>query len=291
MKEKIAQLIDSAGNLPRDIFSRYTIKEVPLYFSFDNKQYFRENIDLSNTDFYLHMKKYPHQVPKTSAPNVYDWLNIIKELCDEGYNRFIVTTIAGRLSASYNNAAAAFNILQKSIKDIQVEVFDSQTCACGQAALEIKIAEMINAGQMSWDEIVSRTKELLYKTTSLFTVEELTYMKAGGRIGGAAAFLGSLIKIKPICEFINGTVHPVTVVRVRKKALQYLIDICANRIGNLQESVIVTQNALCEEDEQYLVDGLKTKLGRDIKIFRSQVGTSVGSHSGPGSIGVGFVSV
>lgn len=291
MKEKIAQLMDSAGNLPRDIFGRYTLREVPLYFSFDNNQYFRENIDISNKEFYLHMKKYPRQVPKTSAPNVYDWLNIIKELYDEGYNRFIVTTIASKLSASYNNAAAAFNMFQKTAQDIQVEVLDSQTCACGQAALEIKIAQMIQAGQMSWEEIVSRTKELIFKTASLFTVEELTYMKAGGRIGGAAAFLGSLIKIKPICEFINGTVHPVSVARVRKKALQYLIDICASRIGNLQESVIVAQNALCEEDEQFMVDGLKDRLGQDIQIYRSQVGTSVGSHSGPGSIGVGFVNV
>ncbi len=291
MKEKIIQLIDSAGNLPRDLFNKYALKEVPLYFSFDNEHYFRENTDYSNKDFYLHMQQYPQQVPKTSAANVYDWLNNIKELYDEGFNRFIVTTIAGKLSASYSNATTAFNIFQQSIKDIQVEIFDSQTCACGQAALEIKIAQMIHTGKMSWEEIIGRTKGLLTKTASLFTVEELTYMKAGGRIGGAAAFLGSLIKIKPICEFKNGVVHPVSMVRVRKKALDYLVNICAVRIDDPRESVIVTQNALCEEDEQYLVDSLKQRLGQDIKIFRSQVGTSVGSHSGPGSIGVGFVNI
>lgn len=290
MKERIIQLIDSAGNVPRDLFNRYALKEVPLYFSFDNERYFRENIDYSNRDFYLHMQQYPGQVPKTSAANVGDWLNVIKELYDEGFNCFLVTTIASKLSGSYNNAAAAFNIFQQNIKDIKVEIFDSQTCACGQAALEIKIAQMVQAGRLNWEDIINRTKEMLQKTTSLFTVEELTYMKAGGRIGGAAAFLGSLIKIKPICEFRNGTVHPVSVVRARKKALEYLVNVCVSRIGNLKESVIVTQNALCEEDEQYMVDGLKRNLGQEIQIYRSQVGTSVGSHSGPGSIGVGFVS-
>jgi EDD domain protein, DegV family len=290
MKEKIIQLIDSAGNLPRDLFNRYALKEVPLYFSFDNEQYFRENVDYSNRDFYLHMKQYPEQVPKTSAANIGDWLNVMKEMYDDGFNRFIVTTIASKLSGSYNNAAAALNIFQQTVKDVKVEILDSQTCACGQAALEIKIAQMVQAGRLSWEEIVNRTKGMLQKTTSLFTVEELTYMKAGGRIGGAAAFLGSLIKIKPICEFRNGTVHPVSVVRARKKALEYLVNICAGRIDNLKEAVIVTQNALCEDDEQYMIDGLKKSLGQDIQIYHSQVGTSVGSHSGPGSIGVGFVS-
>lgn len=291
MKEKIAQLVDSAGNLPRDLFKKYTIREIPLYFSFDNQHYYRENVDWSNTEFYRHMQEFPRQIPKTSAPNVYDWLNGFMEMYEQGYNQFIVTTIAGRLSASYQNALAARDMFLKSVKDVRVEILESGTCACGQAALEIKIAQMIYQGQLSCEDIIKRTKSLIPKTVSLFTVQELTYMQAGGRIGEAAAMLGNLMKIKPVCEFINGVVHPVRVVRGRRGSLMHLVNICAERMKNVHAATIVTQHAACEEDEQFMIDELKQKLGQELQIFRSKVGTSVGSHSGPGAIGIGFVSL
>ncbi|MGI5920659.1 MAG: DegV family protein [Syntrophomonadaceae bacterium] len=290
MTERIAQLVDSAGNLPRELFEKYTIKEIPLYFSFDNEHYYRENVDYKNCDFYLHMKQEPGQIPRTSAPNIYDWLEGFREMYTQGYNKLIVTTIASRLSASYHNALQARDILLESIKDVSIEIFESRTCACGQAALEIKIAQMINSHKLSWEQITKRTSQLIPKAVSLFTVQELTYMLAGGRIGGAAAMIGKLVNIKPVCEFINGAVHPIKAVRSRKKALEYLVNTCVNRIKNVRDTVIITQHAICEEDEKFVNERLREKLGEDIHIFKSSVGTSVGSHSGPGAIGVGFIS-
>lgn len=289
MNDRIAQLVDSAGSLPREILTQFRIKEVPLYFTFDHEHYYRENVDYSNLDFYIHMKEKPDQVPKTSAPNVYDWLDGFNEMYEKGYNRLIVTTIASRLSASYQNAMQARDLFLESVRDAKVNIFDSRTCACGQAALEIKIAEMIHHKQMQWEDIINRTKELIPKATSLFSVQELTYMKAGGRIGGAVAFLGKLINIKPICEFVDGVVHPIKALRCRNKALEYMANICVSRIKNACNTIIVIQNALCEKDELFLTEKLKQILGQDIHIYHSGVGTSVGSHSGPGSIGIGFL--
>ncbi len=290
INNRIAQLVDSAGSIPRDLFNKYTIKEVPLYFTFDNEHYFRENVDYSNMDFYLHMREYPQQIPKTSAPNVYDWLNGYKEMYDKGFNRLIVTTIAGKLSASNRNAVLARDMFLDSVKDAWVEIFDSETCACGQAALEIEIAHMIQSSQLTWKDIIARIKTLIPKSVSLFTVRELTYMNAGGRIGGAATWLGNLIKIMPVCEFKNGVVHPVKAVRGRKKALQHLIDTCANKIKEVNNTVIVTQHAICEDDELFMIEGLKQKLGKEISLYRSTVGISVGAHSGPGAIGIGIIT-
>jgi fatty acid-binding protein DegV len=101
--------------------------------------------------------------------------------------------------------------------------------------------------------------------------------------------LGNLMNIKPVCEFVNGMVHPVKAVRGRKKALEQITNICVSRIKNVHDTVIVTQHAICEEDELFIIESLKQKLGKELNIFRSRVGTSVGSHSGPGAIGVGFV--
>ncbi|MEN6351011.1 MAG: DegV family protein [Syntrophomonas sp.] len=290
MKERIAQLVDSAGNLPREMFEKFTIKEIPLYFSFDSQHYYRENIDYSNSDFYLHMKDEPQQIPKTSAPSIYDWLKGYREMYERGYDKFIVTTIASKLSASCQNAMLARDMFMESIKDAKVEIFESGTCACGQAALEVKIAHMINCQKLCWEDIIKRTAQLIPNAVSLFTVQELTYMFAGGRIGGAAVMLGNLVRIKPVCEFVNGVVRPIKAVRGRKKSLEYLINTCVNRIKNVRGAVIITQHALCEEDGLFIIKELKQKLGQEINIFQSRVGTTVGSHSGPGAIGVGFIS-
>lgn len=288
MEERIAQLVDSAGSLPRDLFAEFNIREVPLYFSFDKENTYRENLDFSNTDFYLHMQENPRQIPRTSAPNAHDWLNAYKEMSAQGFNRLLVTTIASKLSASYQNAVLAKNMFLETIKNVEIEIFDSQTCACGQAALEIKIAQLIR--QISWEDLIEQIKHLIPQAVSIFTVQELTYMSAGGRIGGAAAFLGNLIKIKPVCEFVNGVVRPIKAARGRHKALQYLIDLCGERIKNVPDTVIVTQQALCADDELFIVNELRKILGEKANIFRSTVGISVGSHSGPGALGVGFLN-
>jgi DegV family protein with EDD domain len=287
--EKIAQLVDSAGNLPREILKMYRIREVPFYYTFDRNTYFRENIDQDTTDFYRHMQQHPDQVPLTAAPNVNDWTEAFDEAYQQGYRKMIVTTISSDLSASFQNASIARNMYLSQIKDVEIELLTSTSCTCGQAALEIKIAQMINEAQLSWQDTCIRAKAGINRLTTLFTVKNLIYMKAGGRIGGATAFMGKLINIKPVCEFVNGVVRPVKAVRGSKKALLSMVDECCLRIKQVSNPVICTQNALCEEDEFFMIDYLRSKLGYDVPVYSGMLGAVVGAHSGPGSIGIGYV--
>lgn len=173
--------------------------------------------------------------------------------------------------------------------DAEIEVLSSSSCACGQAALEIKIGRMIHEEGLSWEDICLKIKSLIPGLTTLFTVKNLIYMKAGGRIGGATAFMGKLIDIKPVCEFANGVVRPIKAVRGSKKALLAMVDECCSRIKQVKNPVICTQNALCEEDESMMIEYLRSRLGHDGPVYRGILGTVVGAHSGPGSIGIGYV--
>lgn len=291
MREKIAHLVDSAGNLPREILNKYQIIEIPFYYTFDGKTYFRENVDEDNANFFRHMQEHPQQVPRTAAPNVNDWLQAFQRVCQQGFHKIIVTTISSGLSASFQNASLARNmyLLSEEAHETEIEIMASSSCACGQAALEIKIAQMIHDDQLSWEEICLRVKALIPGLTTLFTVKNLIYMKAGGRIGGATAFMGRLINIKPICEFINGVVRPLKAVRGSKKALMAMADECCSRIKQVTNPVICVQNALCEEDESFMIDYLHSLLAYDGPIYRGMLGAVVGAHSGPGSIGIGYV--
>lgn len=288
MNKTICQIVDSSGNLPRDFIKQYNISEVPFHFKFDNPNYYCENVDYKITDFYKHMRKYPQKIPQTSAPNIYDWLKVFEEQYARGVREFIVTTISVKLSASFQTAILAKEMFEKSKNDIHMEVISSNTCACGQAALEIGVAKMIDNNR-DFRDIVTTIHKLVTNVSTLFVVNSLIYMKAGGRIGGATAFWGKLISIKPICEFVDGAVRPIKAVRGRKNSLRTMIDVAVSRFVDINKLLIIIQNADCEEDADYIINYLREKTNYIGQIFKSDLGITVGAHSGPGAIGIGFV--
>jgi len=290
MNSKICQVVDSAGSLPKEIIEKYGIIEVPFYFKFENTDYFRENIDYNVKDFYEHMKNEPDNVPKTSAPNINDWMLVFKEGYDKGCREFIVTTISSKLSASYSNAVQAKNIFLEENKDVKIKVINTLSCACGQAAFEILIAKMIE-NDKPYNEIINTSINLSHHINTLFTVESLKYMKEGGRIGGATEFLGKITNIKPISEFVEGEVKPIKATLGRKKSLRKLVDITVDRIDFNEDTVIVIENAVCSEEAEYIENYLKKKTKKEINVYHSILGITVGGHSGPGSIGIGFVKI
>ena len=288
MMKPIAQVVDSAGSIPRELLEKYSIGEVAFHVHFDQQQY-RENVSINSEELYKRMKKLPRQVPKTAVPGISDWIRAFEKKYQDGYQSILVTTIARPLSASADSATAAADAFMKLHPEVTIQVLESNTCACGQAALEIKIAQLIEQQQLSLEELVRYVRELLPKVVSLFSVNELTYMQAGGRIGGAAALLGKLIQIKPVCEFIGGVVHLIKPLRCRKKAMGLLVDETVKRVKEIEQAVICVQHALCEEDAEFMIAQLRERLNFQGPIYLSPVGAVVGSHSGPGSIGIGMV--
>lgn len=288
MDQTICQIVDSSGNLPRDIIKQYNISEASFYFKFKNTDYVKENVDYETDEFFEHMEKNPDDIPKTSAPNVYDWLSLFKKRYAEGARKFIVTTISSKLSASFQTATSAKEMFEKDYADVPVEVIDSNTCACGQAALEIWIARMIENGK-NYEAIVQKAREMIPRVTTLFAVNSLKYMEAGGRIGAAAALLGVLINIKPVCEFVDGEVRVVKPIVGRKRSIRALVDVALSRITNINRTIIVLQNAKSPKDADYMYQYLREKAKERIEVFSSNLGITVGAHSGPGSIGIGFV--
>ncbi|SMC37213.1 DegV family protein [Papillibacter cinnamivorans] len=288
MSDTICQIVDSSGNLPRSFIEQYRIREVPFYFKFNNPDFYRENVDYKIDEFYRHMEEYPDEVPTTSCPNIYDWLTVFEEQYAKGIKKFIVTTISSKLSSSFQTAVSAKEIFKETNQDIQMEVINSNTCACGQAALEIGIAKMIDSGG-EFGDIVETIYKMITNASTLFVVNSLKYMKSGGRIGGAAAFLGRLIDIRPICEFVNGVVRPIKAVRGRKHSLKAMIDTAVSRMIDVNKLIIIIQNARCQEDAGYIIRYLRERTNFAGHIYDGDLGIIVGAHSGPGAIGIGFV--
>ncbi|WP_283610849.1 DegV family protein [Faecalispora anaeroviscerum] len=284
----ICQIIDSSGGLPRPFMQQHGIIEVPFYFKFGKTDYRRENVDCSLAEFYQHMEQYPDDIPQTSAPNINDWLTVFEEQHARGAKRYIVTTISSKLSSSFQNAVLAKNTFTEKNPDAQVEVIDSNTCACGQAALEIAVAKMIDSGR-EFQEIINTIHQIATTINTLFVVNHLKYMQAGGRIGGAAAFVGKLVQIKPVCEFVDGVVRPSKAVIGRKNSLKTMIDIAASRISNWNRVIVTLQNAGFQADADYAIDYFRKVTGFSGTIHQSELGIIVGAHSGPGAAGIGLI--
>jgi DegV family protein with EDD domain len=290
MNHAICQIVDSAGSLPQKFIKQNNIIEVPFYFKFQATDYFRENVDYQVDAFYQHMQAEPENVPKTAAPNINDWVEVFEQQYDQNYRKFIVTTISSKLSSSYQNAIQAKNIFLETHQETQIEIIDTLTCACGQSALEIYIHQLINKGQ-ALESIVKTISNKISKINSIFTVLRLKYMKEGGRIGGATEFLGKLINIKPVSEFVDGEVKPIKAVLGRTRSLKQLVDLTTKRISDFSNTIIVIEHANCEEEANYLLKYLQSKTDQQLNIYKSTLGITVGGHSGPGSIGIGFIEI
>ncbi|BAL00716.1 hypothetical protein OBV_35170 [Oscillibacter valericigenes Sjm18-20] len=283
------QIVDSSGGLPRNFIKQHGISEVPFYFKFNNTDYYRENVDCDSAEFYKHMEDYPNDIPKTSAPNIYDWLTVFEERYARGAKKFIVTTISSKLSSSFQTANLAKDIFMEKNSDVQIKVFDSNTCACGQAALEIAIAKMIERND-SYQDVIKTIDKTISNINTLFVVNSLKYMESGGRIGGATAFVGKLAQIKPICEFVDGVVRPVKAVIGRRSSLKRMIDIAISRIIDIDKLTITIQNAGFQADTDYAISFLRKTANFSGPIYKSELGIIVGAHSGPGAVGIGFVA-
>lgn len=288
MSNKICQIVDSSGGLPRSFLDRHGISEVPFYFKFSAPDSYRENVDYQPAEFYKHMEESPNDVPKTSAPNVNDWLSVFEARHAEGAGKYIVTTISSQLSCSFQNALLAKDLFLEKNTGVEMEVIDSHTCACGQAALEIAIAGMIEAGR-DLQDVVKAVHRMVANVNTLFVVNSLKYMEAGGRIGGATAFVGKLIQVKPVCEFVNGVVRPIKAAIGRKNSLKAMVDIAVSRIADINKLIITVQNAEFQEDIDYAIQYLRKVTNFAGHIYQSDLGIIVGAHSGPGAAGIGFV--
>ncbi|RAO99405.1 fatty acid-binding protein DegV [Petrotoga sp. 9PW.55.5.1] len=286
---KIGIIADSGGYLPSEVLEKYDVSLVPFYITLDGENYLVQGKDITDKELYKKMKDDPNLLPKTSAPNPEDWYNNILSKYEKGHKNILITTISSKLSSSFSNANVAKESFEKKYPDCKIKIIDTKTCSGGQAALENKIYEIIEKGKNTIEQLYEISKGLIEKTHTIFTVKSLKYMSAGGRIGGAAKFLGMMLRVNPISEFIEGEVKPIKLARSRKKALEGMADIVVTRISNLSNLIFHTRNALFDEDENYFVNLLKEKLNGKVEIQSGPLESVIGVHGGPGTIGIGFV--
>ncbi len=268
---------DSASDLTPELAASTGVTVVPLTIRFGDEELVDQR-DLTVAEFWARCKASP-VLPETSAPSPGAFQAAYQRAADEGHDGVLVVTISSKLSATYQSARAGAEALGERLP---IEVLDSGFVTMGQGLLVLAAAEAAAEGA-ALGALVDQTRRRMAATRVFGVLATLEHLQKGGRIGGAQAFLGSILSIKPVVQVKDGMVVEESKQRTRSRALQYLAD--KVRAQGPLERLAVCNGAAPDLDD--LVDELRG-LPVAHPPLTVDLGPVVGTHSGPGTLGVCF---
>ena len=261
---------DSTSDLTPEIAGELGITVVPLYVHFGTEAY-RDGIDLTTKDFYRKLVQ-SKTSPTTAAPAPGTFAKVYDRLAQET-DEILAIFISSKLSATYE-AAVEGKELRKS--EPRLEIIDSLWVTMGLGLIVISAAKAAQAGA-SLDEVINVAHSSMRRVDFRMAFDTLEYLRRGGRIGTAQAFLGSMLKVNPILTIEDGYTEAVARTRSRTKAIDYLYDF-AMSFAHIEEMAI--EDATTPDEAEMLVERLSTKFPRE-RIYRTRVSPVVGTHVGP----------
>ena len=276
----VAVVTDTTHYLPAEVVARHQIHLVPLYVNWNDRT--DRETDLPDYDaFYDHMRT-AAKLPSTSQPSVGDFLAVYEPLLEAG-DDVLSIHLSGGISGTVEAARQARDALvERGIATERIEVLDSDTGCAGHGLMAIA-ADNAAKGGAGPQAAADAAAALGERMTILFAVDTLEYLRRGGRIGAAQAFLGSALKIKPILS-IDSEITPVERVRTQGRAIDRLV-------RELQEQrdagsdVFFIQHVQAPELAERIAARGREIYGRDPE-FVSEIGPVIGTHTGPGLVGV-----
>lgn len=270
-------ITDSTCEAPDVLMHHPAVAVVPLSVVFGQIA-LRDGVDISREEFWQRLPG-SNPLPTTSQATPSDFADLFQRFVDAG-DEVIVVPISSKLSGTYAAAVTACG----SRSDWPVDVVDSRSVSVGLGLMLQEAVAMIEAGA-SRDQIVARMIRIREKIRIIFVVETLEYLQRGGRIGKAQAFVGTLLKFKPLLAIVDGEVVPVARVRSRAKALEALQETLLQQVPQRGQQVrLGVTHALVLDEAKIIGSQLATSFDTS-QMFTSDLGPVLGVHVGPGTIG------
>ena len=277
-------ITDSCCDFPNEMYTRLNLTVVPLSVEFRGKVYDDKNDD-SLKDMYDGLRS--GEEAKTSAVNPDRWATAIESALSAGQDALVLVFSSG-LSTTYQSAVIAAEDLKEKYPDRKIYVSDTLSASMGQGLLVWYACQKRDAG-MSLEEVYTWVEENKLHLCHWFTVDDLMYLRRGGRISAATALVGTMLQIKPVLHVDDeGHLISMAKARGRKASLDALARKTVELGANYDNSTMFISHGDCLEDAQYLAQQLKEKYGVK-EVIISYVGAVIGSHSGPGTVALFFL--
>ncbi|HHV08466.1 MAG TPA: DegV family protein [Firmicutes bacterium] len=270
---------DSTSDIDREIQQKLDITIIPLTVHFPDESFVEGHISLEY--FYSKLEKSP-VIPTSSQPSSGDIQVVFERLIAQGHD-IIAIFLSSKISGTYENALSARETILKQYPDAKIEIIDSLNTAMALGYPVIEIAREAQAGR-PFEELTQYARQLIDRMRFYFVPATLEYLRKGGRIGSAAALVGSILDLKPVLYYANGLTAVAKKVRSMRGAVKHMLRIleadCQKH--GLQAVIVQHINSLSKAKE--LAQTIKDKYNMAVSIVA--VGPVVGLHVGPGTLGI-----
>ncbi len=277
---------DSACDIVPATLAEWGVERVSLAFRFDHIDRDYLNDDMPIKEFYQNMRD--GHIAKTNAVNAETFRGLFEPALADGKDILYLGFSSG-LSTTYNQGRLAAEELAEQYPERKIIAIDTLSASAGFGLLLKLTVDKKNEGA-TLEEAAAYAESLVHKLAHWFTVEDLVYLKRGGRVSPATALVGNILSIKPVLHMDDeGHLIKVTTARGRKASLKALADKLFETADDPANGKIFISHGDCLEDARYLAGMIKERGGNDVEII-TNVGAVIGAHSGPGTMALFFVA-
>lgn len=273
-------MTDSTSYIEEDLRKDLDIKILPLYVSFQEDSI--KETEIKNEVFYEMMEE--KGIPLSSQATLGEIYKAMVDIVSKG-DDLLCIFLSSDMSGTYNSTCKVKEQVLKEYPDSNIYILDSRSNSMQLGFAAIVAARAARDGK-DIDEVKKIAQENVKRSRFIFIPDNLKYLKKGGRIGGAGALIGNILKIIPILTVKDGETRVLKTVRTKNKAVKEMIDKVVEDDKKYNIKEIIVHHINCYDEAKELVDKLKEKLNKDISII--DIGPVIGMHVGPGAIGIAY---
>ncbi|MGQ2375780.1 DegV family protein [Companilactobacillus zhachilii] len=281
--EKIAVLVDSCCDLPKEYLDKTGIYELPMQIAYHDKTY-RDRIEISAEEVYQNL---PIEIPKTSLPSGDSIQTTLDQIAADGYDHIVSISVSSSLSGTFN----FLKVFLDEDDRFKSAYFDTKQVAVAAGLIAVGAKNMIDDGK-DFADVTAKVAEMITNTIVYFCIPTLTYLRAGGRISATAAAVGGMLKLAPIitCK-ADGSYTIAAKARGMKKGQKMMLGFAQDFLGDDKDYLLAVGHGADEAGGQKMLDLLHANDIRGQQEFLGQVGPALGVHTGPGLVGIGMVKI
>ncbi len=281
-------LTESSSDISLKIAKDNDIQVMPMDFILEGKSYahYADSREMDVKAFYQKLRD--GAVVTTAAENVEDYMTWVKPLLEDGKDVLLVVFSSG-LSSTFSTANVALAELREQYPHRKIVAVDSLCASAGEALLAYYAAQNRAKG-MSIEENAQWLEDNKLHLAHWFTVDDLMFLKRGGRVSSATALVGTMLSIKPVLHVDNdGHLINVSKARGRKASMKALVDKAAETGVDLSNQVLFISHGDCLDDAQWLAQEVRDRF-HPVDVVISDIGPVIGAHSGPGTLALYFMA-
>lgn len=276
---KVAVVTDSTSSLTQAMGRALGIQVLPLYLLSDGQLY-RDGVDLDSASFYKRLRA-RECLPTTSRPSVDDFVRVYRSLSQQA-DAIVSIHLSHEMSGTLDSALSA----SRQLPGFPIHIIDSRSMSMGLGLLAMAAARDGAAGEDVL-AVVQHVEELIPRMNMLFTLDSLDYLHKGGRMGGAATLLGSVLEIKPVLYVKDGRIELLERQRTRQRAIARIVNLMGERADSSKPVRASIFHCAALAEAQELANQVRARLG-GVELSIAETGQVIGTHLGLGALGLAF---